>query len=99
MTVPACLIAEFANIDLKNPNSGGAKREQADVIQLGLEGGAARGPPEHPQLLRWGGEGALLSQQGQCHRILARNAVASFGSDHREHLRDASALSISSSFH
>jgi hypothetical protein len=63
----ACLIAELADIDLKNRDPGGAKREQANSIELCLEGGAARGPPEHFQLLRWGGEGVMLSQQGQRH--------------------------------
>jgi hypothetical protein len=58
----ACLIAELADIDLKDCDSGGAKREQADVIELPLEGGAARCPSEYLQLLRWGGEGVLLSQ-------------------------------------
>ena len=60
----ACLIAELADIDLKDGDSGRAKREQADVIELRLEGGAARGPSEYLQLLHWGGEGVLLSQQG-----------------------------------
>ena len=36
-------------------------------IELRLEGGVARCPPEHLQLLRWGGEGVMLSQQGQRH--------------------------------
>jgi hypothetical protein len=72
----ACLIAELADIDLKDCDPGGAKREQADVIELRLEGGAARCPTEQFQLLRWGGEGVLLSQQGQRHRILFRNAAA-----------------------
>jgi hypothetical protein len=67
----ACLIAELADIDLKNGDPGGAKREQANSIELCLEGGAARYPPEHFQLLRWGGEGVMLSQQGQRH-ICAR---------------------------
>lgn len=39
MTVPTGLIAEFADIDLKDCNPGGAQREQADVIELRLEGG------------------------------------------------------------
>jgi len=67
MTVTTGLIAELADIDLKDRNSGGAKREQANSIKLCLEGGAARCPPEHFQLLRWGGEGVVLSQQGQRH--------------------------------
>jgi hypothetical protein len=48
----ACLIAELADIDLKDCDPGGAQREQADVIELRLEGGAARCPPEHLQLVR-----------------------------------------------
>jgi len=64
VTVPTGLITELADIDLKDCDPGGAKREQADVIELGLEGGAARCPSEQLQLLRWGGEGVLLSQQG-----------------------------------
>jgi hypothetical protein len=67
VTMSACLIAELADIDLKDCDSGGAKREQADVIESGLEGGVARCPPEHLQLLLWGGEGVLLSKQGQRH--------------------------------
>ena len=67
MTVPAGLIAELADIDLKDRDPGGTKRKQADVIELRLEGGAARGLPEHLQLLRGGGEGVMLSQQGQRH--------------------------------
>ena len=47
MAVPAGLIAEFADIDLKDRDPGGAKREQADSIELCLEGWAARGPPEY----------------------------------------------------
>jgi hypothetical protein len=58
----ACLIAEFADIDLKDGDPGGTKREQADVIELRLEWGAAHCPSEYLQLLRWGGEGVLLSQ-------------------------------------
>jgi hypothetical protein len=42
-----CLIAELADIDLKDCDSGGAKREQANMIELRLEGGATRCPPEH----------------------------------------------------
>ena len=64
VTVTTGLIAEFADIDLKDGDPGGAKRQQADVIELHLEGEAARCPPEHLQLLRWGGEGVMLSQQG-----------------------------------
>ena len=62
MTMSACLIAELTDIDLKDGDPGGAKREQADVIELRLEGGATRGPPEYFQLLSGGGEGVLLSQ-------------------------------------
>jgi hypothetical protein len=47
MTVPTGLIAELADIDLKDRDSGGAKREQADSIELCLEGRAALGPPEY----------------------------------------------------
>jgi hypothetical protein len=67
MTVSACLVAELADIDLKDGDPGGAKREQADGLKLRLEGWAARGLPEYFQLLHWGGEGILLSQQGQSH--------------------------------
>jgi len=63
MTMSACLIAELADIDLKDFDPGGAKREQADSIELRFEGGAARCPPEQFQLLRWGGEVVMLSQQ------------------------------------
>ena len=41
MAVPTDLIAEFADIDLKDRDPGGAKREQADSIELCLEGWAA----------------------------------------------------------
>jgi hypothetical protein len=57
----ACLVAELADIDLKDGDPGGTKREQADVIELRLEGRATRGPPEHFQLLSGRGEGALLA--------------------------------------
>ena len=70
MTMSAYLIAELANIDLKDGNPGGAKREQPNAIELCLERRVARCPPEYLQLLRWGGEGILLSQQGQGHRIM-----------------------------
>ena len=46
MAVPAGLIAELADIDLKDGDPGGAKREQADAIELRLEGGVARCLPE-----------------------------------------------------
>ena len=82
MTVPTGLIAEFTDIDLKDGDPGGVKREQADVIELRLEGGAARGPPEHLQLLRWGGEGAMLSQQAQRHTILLLNGETDLGVGH-----------------
>jgi hypothetical protein len=62
MTVPTSLIAEFAHIDLKDRDPGGAKRKQADLIELRLEGGAARCTPENLQLFRRGGEGVMLSQ-------------------------------------
>ena len=62
MAVPTGLIAELADIDLKDCDPGGAKREQADVSELRLEGWAARGPPEHLQLLRGGGKGIMLPQ-------------------------------------
>jgi hypothetical protein len=62
MAVPAGLIAELADIDLKDRDSCGAKREQADLIELHLERGATRCPPEQLQLLCRGGEGILLSQ-------------------------------------
>ena len=69
MTVPAGLIAKLPDIDLKDGDSCGAKREQADAIELFFEGGVARCPPKHLQLLPRRGEGILLSQQGQRHRI------------------------------
>lgn len=52
VTMSACLIAELADIDLKDGDPGGAKREQADAIELRLEGAAAHGPSEYLQLLR-----------------------------------------------
>jgi hypothetical protein len=52
VTMPACLIAELADIDLKDGDPGGSKWEQADVIELRLERGTTRGPPEYLQLLR-----------------------------------------------
>lgn len=73
MTVPAGLIAELADIDLKDGDSGGAKRKQADSIELRLEGWAARDPPKHLQLLRGGSKGIMLSQQGQRHIRACRN--------------------------
>jgi hypothetical protein len=48
----ACLIAELTDIDLKDGDPGGVKREQAYAIELRLEGGTTRGPPEYLQLLR-----------------------------------------------
>jgi hypothetical protein len=71
MAVTASLIAELANIDLKDGDPGRAKRELADAIELRFEGGVSRGLLEHLQLLGWGGEGVLLSKQGQGH-ICAR---------------------------
>jgi hypothetical protein len=50
--MPAGLIAELADIDLEDCDPGGAKREQADVIESRLERGTTRGPPEYLQLLR-----------------------------------------------
>ena len=67
MAVPTGLIAEFTDIDLKDRDPGCAKRKQADSIELRLEGWAARGPPEHMQLLRGGGKGIMLAQQSQRH--------------------------------
>ena len=61
MAVPTGLIAEFPDVDLKDGDSGAAEREQADAIELRLEWGAACYPSEQLQLLRWGGEGVLLS--------------------------------------
>jgi hypothetical protein len=43
----ACLIAELADIDLKDGDPGGAKWKQSDVIELRLEGEATRGPSEY----------------------------------------------------
>lgn len=71
MTVSTGLIAELPDIDLKYRNSCGSKREQADVIELHIERRAARCPSEQLQLLRRSGEGMLLSQQGQGHRIMS----------------------------
>ena len=88
----ACLIAELADIDLKDGDPGGAKREQADVIELGLEGRVARCPPEHLQLLRWGSEGVLLSQQGQRHTILLLNGGTNLGIGHPISVRDRCVL-------
>jgi hypothetical protein len=51
MAVATGLVAEFADIDLKDCDSSGAKREQADAIELRFEGGAARCLSEQPQLL------------------------------------------------
>jgi hypothetical protein len=62
MAVPTGLIAELADIDLKDSDSGGVKREQADVSELRLEEGIGRCPSEDLQLLRGGGEGVMLSQ-------------------------------------
>ena len=73
MTVPTGLIAELADIDLKDGDPSGAKREQADSTQLCLKGRATRGPPEQLQLLRCGGESVMLSKQGQSHTILLLN--------------------------
>ena len=82
MTVPTGLIAELADIDLKDCDPGGAKWEQADVIELRFEGGVVRCPPEHLQLLRWGGEWVMLSKQGQRHTILLLNGVTDLGIGH-----------------
>ena len=82
MTVPTGLIAELADIDLKDCDPGGAKRKQVDSIELRLEGGIARCPPEHLQLLRGGSEGVLLSQQGQRHTILLLNGETDLGIGH-----------------
>jgi hypothetical protein len=57
----ACLVAELADIDLKDRDPGSAKREQADVVELRLERRTTRGSREHLQLFRWGCEGVLLS--------------------------------------
>src|SRR5262245_54965829 len=67
MAVPTNLIAEFANIDLKDRDPGGAKREQADSIELHLKGRAVCCPSEDLQLFRRGGKGVMLSQQCQSH--------------------------------
>jgi hypothetical protein len=48
-------------------------------------------------LFRWGGEGVLLSQQGQRHRIFVHKAIARFGTDRRDLLRGPASRSISSS--
>ena len=82
MAVTASLIAELANIDLKDGDPGRAKRELADAIELRFEGGVPRGPPEHLQLLRGGSEGVLLSQQGQRHTILLLNGETDLGIGH-----------------
>jgi hypothetical protein len=62
--MPAGLIAELADIDLKNCDPGGAERKQADAIELCFEGEAACDLPKQLQLLRRGGERVMLSQQG-----------------------------------
>jgi len=62
MAVPAGLIAELADIDLKDCDSCGAKGGQADPIELSLERRPARCLPKHLQLLRRGGKGVLSSQ-------------------------------------
>jgi hypothetical protein len=64
MTVPAGLIAELADIDLKHCDPGSTKRKQADVIELRFKGEAACDLPKQLQLLRGGGERVMLSQQG-----------------------------------
>ncbi len=46
MAVPAGLIAELADIDLKHCDPGSAKRKQADVIELRVKGKAACDLPE-----------------------------------------------------
>jgi hypothetical protein len=70
MTVSTGLIAELADIDLKDRDPGGVKREQADGIELRFEGRTACRSPEYLQLLRGGGEGILLPKQSQRHSIL-----------------------------
>ena len=47
MAVLTGLIAQLADIDLKDGDSGGAEREQIDAFELSLKGGAARNPLEH----------------------------------------------------
>jgi hypothetical protein len=64
------LIAEFADINLKDGDPGGAKREQSDAIELRLKGRIGRCPSKHLQLFRWGGEGMMLSKQRQRHGTL-----------------------------
>ena len=61
VTMSAGLVAELADIDLKDGDPSGAKREQTNVLELRLEGGGACDPLEHLQLRCWGGKGALLS--------------------------------------
>ena len=99
MTMPTGLIAELADIDLKDGNSSGTKRKQTDVIELCLEGRATRSPPEYLQLLPWGGEGVLLSQQGQRHRTFVHNVMVHFGTDHQNRLRNSGSPNVNSSFH
>jgi hypothetical protein len=86
MAVTTSLIAELANIDLKDCDPGRAKRELADAIELRFEGGVPRGLLEHLQLLRWGGEGILLSQQSQRH-ICARQKGEIFSGTDRHQSR------------
>ena len=62
MTVPAGLIAELADIDLKDRDPGSAKRKQTDAIELCFERKAACGLPKHPQLLGGRGKRVMLSQ-------------------------------------
>jgi hypothetical protein len=73
MAMSTGLIAELADIDLKDGDPSGEKREQADSIQLCLKGRAGRGSLEQLQLFRCGGESVMLSKQGQSHTILLLN--------------------------
>lgn len=73
VTVATGLIAELADIDLKDGDPGGTKRAQADVIELGYEGGTTRRPSENFQLFQGGSERVMLSDQGQCHTVSLLN--------------------------
>jgi hypothetical protein len=64
MAMAAGLIAELADVDLKDGDSSGTKREQANPIELRLKGWRTRDGPKKLQLFCRRGEGAQLSQKG-----------------------------------
>ncbi|HEU0006566.1 MAG TPA: hypothetical protein VFS12_11300 [Terriglobia bacterium] len=67
------LIAELADIDLKDGDPSGAKGEQANSAQLRLEGRATCHSSEQFQLLHCGSKTVMLSKKRQSHTILSRN--------------------------